>query len=277
MNASKVDSAARERLRDVFPDLVETLKDFIRRREVSHEEYRQAVEFLCRVAQQDELRLFLDVFLEATVDQVDSAGRPGTATCVEGPYYVAGAPVLRSPCVLPHRASEPGQPMVFSGTVRGTDGEPLSGAVLDVWQADGAAAYSHFHIPKEEAPYNLRGQVIADELGRFEIQTWVSAVCHIRDNGPTGELLAVLGRHPMRPAHIHVKLTHETCLPLTTQLYFSNSPYLDSDVVGAVKAPLIVQLGKRDDPAEIARRGLKQPFHTLRYDFALPRRLAKAA
>jgi catechol 1,2-dioxygenase len=277
MCALKAESAQQDRVREIFADLLEATRTLIRCHRLTHEEYRSAVNFLCEVAEKGELALMLDVFLEATVDEVDSAGRCGTATSVEGPYYVPGAPIMRSPCTLPHRPNEPGDVLLFCGTVRDSEGVPLGGAVLDIWQADATGAYSHFNIPASEAPYNLRARVIADEGGRFEIQTWVSAPYHIPKDGPTGALLTTLGRHPWRPAHLHLKLAHERCLELTTQLFFEGDPYLDSDVVGAVKTPLIVQLGKQEDMIETERAGLKCPYYTLNYDFVLPRRAALAA
>ncbi len=275
--ASKVYGVSQGRLSEVFEDFLATTKELIRRHRLTHREYRAAVDFLCAVAEHGELKLLLDVFLEATVDAVDSQGRPGTASSVEGPYYVEGAPLMRSPCTLPHRADEPGARLLFYGTVRDSRGEALAGAMLDVWQADASGAYSHFDIPAEVAPYNLRARVIADERGAFEIRTWMSAPYHIPKDGPTGALLTALGRHPYRPAHLHVKLSHERCLPLTTQLFFEGDPYLDSDVVGAVKAPLVVRLERRDAPDEIARLGCDGPFYALRYDFVLARRAESQA
>jgi catechol 1,2-dioxygenase len=277
MNAVEIEVRRDDRLGEIFESLLATLKEFVLRHRITHDEYRRAVEFLGEVADKDELTLLCDVFLEAAVDTVDSSQRPGTATSVEGPYYVPEAPFLHSPCVLPHRANEPGEPLLFYGTVRATDGAPLDGAVLDVWQADATGAYSHFDIAKEKAPFNLRARVVADERGRFEIQTWRSAPYHIPKDGPTGALLAALGRHPFRPAHLHVKVSHPRCLSLTTQLYYEGDPYLGSDVVGAVKAPLIVRLVKHEEPAELARLKLDRPFYGLHYDFALPLRAAKAA
>jgi protocatechuate 3,4-dioxygenase beta subunit len=64
----------------------------------------------------------------------------------------------------------------------------------------------------------------------------------IPDAGATAKLLNGLGRHLIRPGHIHFKLSHPTCRSLTTQIYFEGDPYIDSDVVGAVKDSLIVAL-----------------------------------
>ena len=82
---------------------------------INHDEYRQAVAFMLDTAQKGEIPLLMDVLLEATVDQVDSDGRTGTASSVEGPFYVANAPEMKSPAVLPHRTNEPGEVLFLSG------------------------------------------------------------------------------------------------------------------------------------------------------------------
>lgn len=277
MSSSKTGEARNPRLNQLFDDLVGTLRAFIRRHHITHEEYRQAVACLNEAGEKGEIPLMMDVFLEVTVDQVDSEGRGGTETCIEGPFYVAGAPAMKSPCVLPHRANEPGEVLIFSGSVRSTDGAALPGAIVDIWHADAQGAYSHFNIPAADAPYNLRARVSTDQDGRFEVRTWVPASYEIPKAGPTGKLLAAMGRHAWRPAHIHLRVTHENGETLTTQIFLAGDPWIDSDVVGAVKGSLVVGLVKHDDPAGMRKLGLARPYYTLSYDFVLPRRMAKAA
>jgi catechol 1,2-dioxygenase len=272
MTVTKTVEVPPRRLNEIFDDCVSTLRALIRKHHITHDEYRRAVGFLTEVGRRDaEMTLLMDVFLEATVDQVESAGRKGTESAVEGPFYLPDAPAMKSPCVLPHRANEPGDVLIFSGTVRGIDGSALPGAVVDIWHADANGAYSHFNVPKAEAPFNLRARVTSDDRGRFEIQTWVTAPYEIPKAGPTGALLAALGRHAWRPAHIHVRLSHEGFETLTTQVFLKGSPWIDSDVVGAVKQSLVAGLEKHEDPADLRRRGLERPYFTLRYDFVLPR------
>ena len=168
---------------------------------------------------------------------------------------------------LPQRENEDGGILFFSGSVRSTDGVPLVGVLLDLWQADAAGRYSQFDYP--EPRYNLRGRLQTDDKGRFEVRTVVPASYEIPKAGPTGRLLLALGRHAFRPAHLHVKLSHEGFEPLTTQLYMDGDPWIDSDVVGAVKAPLVATLTKHDSAVDLEERGLKRPYFTLSYDFTL--------
>ena len=108
-----------------------------------------------------------------------------------------------------------------------------------------------------------------DSEGRFEVRTVIPVPYEVPKAGPTGALLAALGRHAFRPAHLHVRLTNAGFEPLTTQLYFAGDPWLDSDVVGAVKKSLVVKLQKHDDRADLAKRNLSRPYFACSYDFAL--------
>lgn len=265
------------RLKELFDAMLDSARQFIRDHHLTHAEYRQAVAFALEVAEKGEIPLFLDVLFEATVDQVDSAGREGTASSVEGPFYIPNAPAMKSPAVLPHRANEPGEVLFLSGTVRSNDGAPLADAIVDVWQADAEGAYSHFNIPPADAPFNLRARVATDKDGGFEIQTWLPASYEIPKHGPTGEILKATGRHAWRPAHVHFRLSHPGFQTLTTQLFVSDDPWIDSDVVGAVKAPLVINFERHSKPEELRERGQQHPFRTVRYDFVLASSMAKAA
>lgn len=247
--------------------LVEELRTFIRKHDVSYADYHRALEFLAEAGAAGELPLLLDVFLEVTVDEVSNSRKPGTASCVEGPFYVPGAPLLERPCALPQRDEEPGDVLLFSGTVRSTRGEPLAGATLDLWQSDATGRYSQFDYP--EPRHNLRGRLQTSDRGSFAVRTVVPSCYEIPKAGPTGKILAALGRHAFRPAHLHVKVSHDGFAPLTTQLYMAGDPWIDSDVVGAVKPSLVTKLTKHDSPAEVEGHRLERPYFALNYDFTL--------
>jgi catechol 1,2-dioxygenase len=154
-----------------------------------------------------------------------------TESDFKGPMYLAGAPrrtVLAAP-------KEPGERLTIRGTVFGSDCRtPLARALLDVWQAD---AQGEYHWKDED--YRLRGQLLTNDRGEYEIAT-------IKPAGYGG-----------RPAHIHFTIAAPGHAPLTTQLYFRGDPRLDHDVCGAAC--------NSDDPhriVELARepRGLVGRF-----------------
>jgi len=231
--------AGNARLNAIVDDVQAALIEVIRKHRVTDEEYRDATLWLMNAGTQHlEIPLMLDVFLAQAVDDLNHQITEGTDCNVEGPVYVAGAPELDAPCVLPQRADEPGTRLVFSGTVRSCDGTPLVDTLLDVWQANGAGEYSHFNPDVPE--YNLRGKLRTDADGRFEFATVIPSEYPIPLGGSTGQLLAAMGRTGIRPGHIHFKLSHPAAQPLTTQIYFEGDPYLHNDVVGAAKDSLVV-------------------------------------
>ena len=147
-----------------------------------------------------------------------------TAANVLGPFYRAAAPA-RAKLADP---GETGEVLVVSGTVYGPDCRtPLPGALLDVWQANSAGLYD---IDKpanltDRTQFRLRGRLLTDAQGRYEIETIVPGRYPIPPGLPGLEQYA--GR--MRPAHIHFIVMHPLYGPLTTQLYFKGDPYLSQD------------------------------------------------
>ena len=72
----------------------------------------------------------------------------------------------------------------------------------------------------------------------------------IPDDGPVGQMLAATGRHPWRPAHIHMIVRAAGYKTVTTHVFDATSEYLDSDTVFAVKPSLLREFVERsaDDP-----------------------------
>ncbi|MBV9680977.1 MAG: catechol 1,2-dioxygenase [Solirubrobacterales bacterium] len=254
------DVTANPRVVEVVQPLIDRVQDVIREKNISYDEWHQAIQFMMDLAACGEVPLLMAYF-EATVDEVANATSASSTSAIEGPYYAPGAPMLEPPYLMPQRAEEPGEPLVFSGTVKTPDSQPIAGALLDVWHADATAPGTYSNVHPGQPDFNLRGKLHTDEHGRFELTTIRPAPYRIPDQGPTGRLLNALGRHTWRPAHIHVKITADGYQPLTTQLYFQGDEFLDSDVASAVKDDLILPLQTAES---------NEGSHlTLRYDFQL--------
>src|SRR5205823_391252 len=73
-------------------------------------------------------------------------------------------------------------------------------------------------------------------------------------DGPVGRMIAATGRHPWRPAHIHMILRAPGYHTIATHVFDAASDYLDSDAVFAVKPSLLRTFVRRDadDPARPA-------------------------
>jgi catechol 1,2-dioxygenase len=228
---------------------------------MTYEEYDAAKQWLIRVGQAGEWPLFLDVWVEHTVEELAAHSRHGSQSTILGPYYLPDAAELPSPATLPMRPDEPGDRLTLRGQVRSLDDTPIAGATLDMWQADADGYYSGFQPGLPEG--NLRGKVTTDEQGRFEVETVVPGPYTIPLDGPCGELCRAAGWSPWRPGHLHLIVGGPGHDPLTTQLFPEGEEYLDNDVASAVKPELIIQL--TEEPADGSGA---QRFSTT-YDFVL--------
>lgn len=249
------------RVLEVVEPLIDKIGDHLRATDVRYDEWHAAVNFLVQVAKTGELPLLLDAFFEYIVDDNTNNGAAGTASAVEGPYYVPDSPMLANPGTMPQRPDEAGDTLVFCGRVVSTDGTPIGGALVDLWHADATVPGTYSNVHEGQPEYNLRGRLVADSDGRFEVRTIMPAPYPIPDQGPTGRLFHMLGRHSWRPAHIHAKVSAEGYRPLTTQVYFAGGHFLDSDCVKSVKDELI-------EPLEVTTED-GDTRSVLRHDFML--------
>jgi catechol 1,2-dioxygenase len=234
-----------ERVATLASEALAAIHDIIRKHRVSYAEYDALKAWLIGISADGEWPLFLDVFVEHVVEDVATADRQGSKGTIEGPYYVPGAPQFVGEATLPMRENEPGTPMFFQGQVRSVTGKPLPGAQVEIWHADDAGLYSQFApgIPE----WNLRGAVATDLGGNFKIRTIKPAPYQIPTDGHTGKLIAAAGWHAWRPAHMHLKVTAQGHLPITTQLYFPGDAHLEDDIASAVKPELILDPKPADD------------------------------
>jgi hydroxyquinol 1,2-dioxygenase len=235
---------ANPRFRQIMASLLRHLHGFAREVALTPEEWRAGIDFLTAVGhitddRRQEFILLSDTLgLSALVDLVANRGRDraATASSLLGPFYRQGAPEL--PLGADIARGIEGQRVVLRGSVKSIDGRPLAGAILDVWQAAPSGLYD-LQMP-EERGMNLRGRFRADTEGRFRFRSVKPASYPVPFDGPVGKMLAALGRHPYRPAHIHFIVTAPEHEPLTTALYIEGDRYLESDAVFGSRDSLVV-------------------------------------
>ncbi|WP_284752074.1 catechol 1,2-dioxygenase [Arthrobacter sp. efr-133-R2A-120] len=228
-----------ERVNALASRVIKALVDTVMEEKVSYDEYNALKSWLIKVGEDGEWPLFLDVWIEHAVEEVANADREGSKGTIEGPYYVPGSPVLETPATLPMRDDEPGRPLLFQGRVTGVDGQPLVGASVEIWHADDLGFYSQFAPDVPE--WNLRGIVIADSEGLYQINTVQPAPYQIPTDGACGQLIASAGWHAWRPAHLHLKVSAPGYQLITTQLYFTADKHLSDDIASAVKPELVLE------------------------------------
>jgi len=258
------------RLIELMTNLVRHAHAFVRETRPTPEEWSAAVDFLVRVGQitderRNELILLSDMLgLTSAVDEVNFPGVNGaTPSSVEGPFHAAAPSRTNGDWIAGGPERGRGDVMVVRGRVATLADNPVPGASVDIWQADDAGHYDS-QDPRQELG-NLRGVFTADARGAFWFRSILPSSYPVPTDGPVGELLTALGRHPMRPAHIHARVTSPHYRPVTTHIFVAGDPYLDSDAAFAVKEELVVTPRRVTDPSAAAVLNVAVPFYDLEF------------
>ena len=215
--------------------------------------------------------LGLDHFLDERLDAIDAAlgiENP-TPRTIEGPLYVAGAPVSTGFARLDDGTDENGHTLIMHGTVYGSDGKPLPGAQVEVWHCDTRGFYSHFDPTGKQAPFNMRRTIIADDKGCYRFQSILPSGYGVPPGSPTEQLLSSLGRHGQRPAHIHFFISAEGHRKLTTQINIEGDPLINDDFAYATRDGLVPSVIERTDEQSIHANNLNGPFAEIVFDIRL--------
>ncbi len=264
-----------ERLRFVLTKLATHMHEFVRETDLTHDEWRKGLELLYKAGEistpeRNEFVLFSDVFgLSSLVDMVNSPD-DGTPSSVLGPFHVRGAPDV--PVGGDLKKDNEGAAVVVGGVVKSTDGTPIEGAVLEIWQTAENGLYSG--QDEAQADYNFYACMTTGADGRYLFSTVRPAPYTVPDDGPVGELLHATGRDPWRPSHLHFIVTANGHRTLVTEVFPSDDPYLDRDAVFGVREKLIMVYEESRDAASLPddlaiKPTIEAPFFTVDFDFTL--------
>jgi chlorocatechol 1,2-dioxygenase len=223
------------RLEVVVADIVEGIRGALTKHDVTFDEYRQGIDYIMKTAEARELPLLIDVFLNTTICQIENRNFGGSLSTLEGPYFLDDAPFIDG--ALKTYRDDRHEPLLLRGKVTNESGEPIVGAVIDVWHSTPDGHYGGFHnnIPRDF----YRGKLRVDSAGRYQVRTTVPVAYQIPHKGPVGAMLETMGRHSWRPAHVHFKVRADGFHTLTTQSYFEGGDYVDSDCCEGVHPALI--------------------------------------
>ena len=254
-------------LRRIVGDLFATIDAF----DVSEDEFWAALNFLTEGAPEFGLwapGLGFERFLDIRSDLADQrAGvHGGTPRTIEGPLYVAGAPLSEGQARLDD-GTEEGETLVMRGRVLDVLGAPIAGAIVDVWHANRLGNYSYFD--KSQAAYNLRRRIRTDAEGHYKFTSILPSGYSVPPAGTTDRLLKAIGRHGNRPAHIHFFVSAPGCRYLTTQINVAGDPYVNDDFAYATRDGLIAEAVRHDDAEAVRAEGLNAPFSEITFDFVL--------
>lgn len=262
------------RLKAVVESLVRHLHDFVRDVDLTFEEWLQAIAYLTRTGQtctdtRQEFILLSDVLgVSMLVDAINHRQPAGaTETTVLGPFYV------ENPKTFPNgadimAADIAGERLHVQAQVVGAGaGDPVIGAVVDVWQSDSEGFYDIQRPELDEA--SLRGRFIADGSGLVRFWSITPCAYPIPYDGPVGDLLKATRRHPYRPAHLHFMISAPGYETLVTHVFVDGDVYLNSDPVFGVKQSLIDPYPLQPPGAAPDGRVMNEPWRRLDYRFGL--------
>ncbi|MFE2990787.1 maleylacetate reductase and hydroxyquinol 1,2-dioxygenase domain-containing protein [Streptomyces sp. NPDC059262] len=259
------------RVRTLLSDLVRHLHTFVATNDVTEDEWQYAIDFLTRTGEicgptRQEFVLLSDTLgVSSAVDLLTNSRTPSaTPSAVLGPFYVDGPPETEHGGDI--AAGLPGIPLWADVRVTDTDGEPIKGAVVDVWQSNTDGFYD-VQLPDLEGPV-LRGRLRTDAEGRVTFWSILPSEYPIPGDGPVGQMLAAVGRHPYRAPHLHFMFDAPGHGRLITQLFVSGGAYMDSDTVFGVKDELIVDFTPGTGPTPDGRN-VDGEWRRLEYTFRL--------
>jgi catechol 1,2-dioxygenase len=268
------------RLKQVVNRLLVDLMVAIDELDISMDEFWAGVAYIGQAGRANELGLIvpglvLEHFLDLRLDEAERrAGLGGgTTRTIEGPLYVAGAPLSKNEARLDD-GTDDGEVLFMEGQVRDTTDKPVPGAIVDVWHANSMGMYSFFD--PSQANYNLRRRIETDTQGRYSFRSIMPSGYGCPPGSQTQQLLSQMGRHGQRPAHIHFFVTAPGYRKLTSQINIDGDKYLHDDFAFGTRDDLIPKIARITDSAEIHKAGVNKPFARIRFDFVISKEIAGA-
>jgi protocatechuate 3,4-dioxygenase beta subunit len=257
----RMKDAESPRLREIMELVVNHVHAIVREAKMTHDEWRLAIDFLTRAGKicsdnRQEFILLSDILgISMLVDAIDHVGGPGISeSTVLGPFYAGQQRELAAGESILLREEE-SDPLQMRGCVRDSEGRPIANALVEVWQT---APNQLYDVQDQDQPEgHLRASFRTNDAGGFRFRTIMPVSYPIPNDGPAGQLLAAMGRHPFRPAHIHFMISAPGYRTLVTHLFLDGDRYLGSDAVFGVKRSLII------------RPRLVDGINTVEYDFGL--------
>jgi hydroxyquinol 1,2-dioxygenase len=263
-----------ERLKTLMESLTRHLHSFIREVRLTEEEWNAAITFLTECGhitddKRQEFILLSDVFGASmqTIAVNNPAQGNATEATVFGPFFTEDAPEIPNGGDIAGGAA--GQPCWVEGTVTNTEGKPVPGARIEVWEADEDGFYD---VQYSDGRIAGRAHLFADENGKYSFWGLTPTPYPIPHDGPVGKLLAAVNRSPVRASHLHFMVTAPAHRTLVTHIFVEGDPQITiGDSVFGVKDSLIKHFDEQEPGIPTPNgRGLNgQPWARARFDIVL--------
>lgn len=230
-----------DRLKEIMQSLTKHLHDFAREVRLTEEEWNAGIKFLTDAGHittdtRQEFVLLSDVLGVSmqTIAINNEAYKNATEATVFGPFFVEDAPEIDQGGDMAFGAK--GQPCWVEGTVKDTDGNPLPGARIEVWECDEDGFYD---VQYDDGRTATRAHLFADDHGEYRFWGLTPVPYPIPYDGPVGKMLDAVGRSPMRASHLHFMVSAPDKHTLVTHIFVNGCEYLERDTVFGVKPSLI--------------------------------------
>lgn len=238
---------------------------------ITSEEMWHACDWLTQTGKNNEWGLVfaglgIEHFIDVRMDWEDEqAGvHLKTPRTIEGPLYVAGSPESLSYAELENEPNQGDETLYMQGTVVDEEGNPIEGALVEVWHCNLQGLYSYFDTTQSE--FNLRRAIRTGKDGRYQFKSFLPVGYSCPPNGCTDNLMKWLGRHGSRPAHIHFFITAPNYRKLTTQINIDGDPLLGQDFAFADRTELVPPI-THYTTEQAKALGKDEAFASIDFDF----------
>ena len=262
------------RTREIMSSLVQHMHDFARETNLTHDEWRKGIAFLegCAAIETEDRHEFVlasDVLgVSSLIDMLHSSD-DATSSSVLGPFHVSGAPPLAFGGDM--KRDFGGPVLLAEGVIKDTDGNPIAGAELDIWQTAPNGLYAS--QDEEQDTFSFHGLMTVGDDGRYAFTTVKPVEYTVPSDGPVGDILRACGRHPWRPSHLHFIVKAPGYRTLVTEIFPEDDPYLDQDTVFGVRDDLVMTYHEKDAaefPAGMVLSGkVNESFLAVEFDVIL--------
>ena len=261
------------RLKEIMTALVRHLHAFAREVRLTEQEFQSAIAYIVALGRHtteshNEAVLMSGSLGFSTLICLLNNGNNGqteTSQNLLGPFWRMHSPptpnggsIVRSPT--------PGPALFVDAWFKDCGGKPIVGAEVDVWQSSPEGYYEN--QDPVQADMNLRGKLTTDAEGHIAFRSVKPAGYPIPVDGPVGDMLRALGRHNMRPAHLHLLAAKDGFKTLVSQVYVPDDPHLETDVQFGVTRHLVGNFVRHEkEPAPAA--DVTGPWYSLAYTFMM--------
>jgi catechol 1,2-dioxygenase len=268
---SELERAENPRLKEIMGAAIRHLHAFAREVKLTEEEFHQAAAYIVALGQKsnpthNEVILMAgSLGLSSLICLLNNGNKGTTETTANllGPFWRLDSPrtenggsIVRSPT--------PGPEIFVNAWVKDTNGKPIAGAEVDVWQSSPEGFYEN--QDPSQADMNLRGKFTTDKDGHISFRSVKPSGYPIPVDGPVGDFIRAQKRHNMRPAHLHFLIYKPGYKTHISQVYSNDDPNLDTDVQFGVTETLIGDYVRHETGTPPAP-GVKAPWYTLDYTF----------